>query len=312
MAQNRPEKPDITLPDDFGGTQTPFDEELVENGYEPSIPQVVEGGNLNWFINGFFQNIKYVRTVLDYVRDTPIGKMFWVNQNGQMDYVQPAIIATDTEFNTGTATDKTPNVKQVVDKINTKQATITGAASTITSANLTHDRVLISNSNGKVAASSTTNTTELGYLAGVTSAIQSQINSKANDSDVVKLSGNQTVAGTKTFSTSPILPTPVSTDNSTKGATTAFVKSVTQGFPDWTARVSITPDYTFTNKGFLLAWQYTIAGQAAYLNGQEILRSEGGHDYLGANYNTIFIPVDVGDELTGTVTGAIFMPYKGA
>jgi hypothetical protein len=117
MAQNRPDKPNITLPDNFGGTQTPFDEELVENGYEPSIPQVIEGGNLNWFINGFFQNIKYVRTVLDYVRDTPIGKMFWVNQNGQMDYVEPAIIATDTEFNTGTATDKTPNVKQVTDAL---------------------------------------------------------------------------------------------------------------------------------------------------------------------------------------------------
>ena len=116
MAQNRPDKPDITLPDDFGGTQTPFSDELVESGYEPSVPQVIEGGNLNWFINGFFQNIKYVRTVLDYVRDTPIGKMFWVNQNGQMDYVEPAIIASDNEFNTGTATDKTPNVKQINDR----------------------------------------------------------------------------------------------------------------------------------------------------------------------------------------------------
>lgn len=37
------------------------------------------------------------------------------------------------------------------------------------------------------------------------------------------LTGNQTIAGTKTFSSSPIVPTPDSTDNSTKAATTAFV-----------------------------------------------------------------------------------------
>lgn len=45
----------------------------------------------------------------------------------------------------------------------------------------------------------------------------------AFDSAVVKLTGNQTVAGTKTFSASPIAPTPTTGDNSTKVATTAFV-----------------------------------------------------------------------------------------
>jgi len=44
----------------------------------------------------------------------------------------------------------------------------------------------------------------------------------ALDNAVVKLSGNQTVAGTKTFSSSPIVPTPSTGDNSTKVATTAF------------------------------------------------------------------------------------------
>lgn len=42
----------------------------------------------------------------------------------------------------------------------------------------------------------------------------------------VKTSGNQTVAGTKTFSSSPVLPTAGASDNSTKGATTAHVKNV--------------------------------------------------------------------------------------
>jgi len=58
-----------------------------------------------------------------------------------------------------------------------KQATITGAATTITTANLTIDRALISDGSGKVAVSTITST-ELGYLSGTTSNIQSQLNSK--------------------------------------------------------------------------------------------------------------------------------------
>ena len=61
-----------------------------------------------------------------------------------------------------------------------RQATITGAASTVTSSNLTASRVLISNSSGKIAADSNVTTTELGYLDGVTSSIQTQLNNKLN------------------------------------------------------------------------------------------------------------------------------------
>ena len=49
------------------------------------------------------------------------------------------------------------------------------------SSNLTSSRALISNSSGKVAASSIT-TTKLGYLAKVTSDIQTQLNAKISTS----------------------------------------------------------------------------------------------------------------------------------
>lgn len=58
-----------------------------------------------------------------------------------------------------------------------KQDTITGGATTITSSNLTASRALVSDSSGKVAVSAVTST-ELGYLDGVTSAIQTQLNNK--------------------------------------------------------------------------------------------------------------------------------------
>lgn len=61
--------------------------------------------------------------------------------------------------------------------ISTKQDTITGAATTITSSNLTANRAVISNGSGKVSVSSVTST-ELGYLSGVTSSVQTQLNAK--------------------------------------------------------------------------------------------------------------------------------------
>lgn len=54
---------------------------------------------------------------------------------------------------------------------------VTGAASTIMQDNLTANRALISNANGKVAVSPVTST-ELGYLDGVTSGVQNQLNNK--------------------------------------------------------------------------------------------------------------------------------------
>ena len=63
-------------------------------------------------------------------------------------------------------------------QLNAKQATITGAATTIDDSNLTTNRAVISNGSGKVAVSAVTST-ELGYLDGVTSAVQTQINTKA-------------------------------------------------------------------------------------------------------------------------------------
>lgn len=62
-------------------------------------------------------------------------------------------------------------------QLNGKQATITGGASSIVSSNLTASRALVSDGSGKVAVSAVTST-ELGYLDGVTSAIQTQLNAK--------------------------------------------------------------------------------------------------------------------------------------
>jgi hypothetical protein len=63
--------------------------------------------------------------------------------------------------------------------LNNRQATITGAATSITNDNLTISRALVSDTSGKVSVSAVTNT-ELGFLSGVTSSIQTQLNSASS------------------------------------------------------------------------------------------------------------------------------------
>ena len=83
-------------------------------------------------------------------------------------------------------------------QLDAKQATITGGASTIASADLTASRALESNGSGKVAVSSVTST-ELGYLSGVSSAIQTQLGTKLtasnNLSDISSASSARTNLG---------------------------------------------------------------------------------------------------------------------
>lgn len=78
---------------------------------------------------------------------------------------------------------------------NTKQDTITGGISTGVTDNFTANKAIISNTNGKLAVSNVTNT-ELGYLSGVTSAIQDQIDEKANTSHADTTGANGKATGT--------------------------------------------------------------------------------------------------------------------
>lgn len=68
------------------------------------------------------------------------------------------------------------------------QKKITGGASSIVTSNLTASRALASDISGKVAVSNTT-AVELGYLSGVTSDIQSQLNARTRFTDFVNQHG---------------------------------------------------------------------------------------------------------------------------
>ena len=89
-----------------------------------------------------------------------------------------------------------------------RTANIAGAVSTITTSDLTASRALASDGSGKVAVSAVT-ATELGYLDGVTSAIQTQIDSKSSTANAASLA-----AGIEGI-------TPIGTSDISNGAVTA-------------------------------------------------------------------------------------------
>lgn len=78
------------------------------------------------------------------------------------------------------------NVTSLQAALTSKQDVIVGAASTITEDNLATDRALVSNSSGKVAVSNVTST-ELGYLDGVTSNVQTQLDKKLETAPVTSV-----------------------------------------------------------------------------------------------------------------------------
>jgi len=87
--------------------------------------------------------------------------------DGSGDVSVSAVTSTEVGYLDGVSSD-------IQTQLDAKQATITGSATTIDTESLTASRAVISNSSQKIAVSATTDT-ELGYVSGVTSGIQAQI-----------------------------------------------------------------------------------------------------------------------------------------
>lgn len=97
-----------------------------------------------------------------------------------------AMLDSDMEAAQGDITTLKDNVTTLTTALQSKQDKIVGGASTITDDNLAANRALVSNGSGKVVVSAVTST-ELGYLDGVTSNIQTQLNKKLESAPVTSV-----------------------------------------------------------------------------------------------------------------------------
>lgn len=83
------------------------------------------------------------------------------------------------------------------------------------------------------------NTLYLGY-GDNGSGVATSVVAVAGKGAFADLSSTQTIGGTKTFSNSPVIPTPDSSDNSTKAASTAYVKG--QGYITGNQSITLSGD----------------------------------------------------------------------
>lgn len=143
-----------------------------------------------------------------------------------------AMLDSDMETAQGDILTLKTNVTEVTNALTSKQDKIVGGASTITDDNLTANRALVSNSSGKVAVSAVTST-ELGYLDGVTSNVQTQLDSKLSEAPVQSVNsktgavtltkadiGLGNVDNVKQYSANNPPPYPVTSVNGQTGAVT--------------------------------------------------------------------------------------------
>lgn len=125
MAIQKPSKPEVILPDNFGGIKTPYSDAQISNGYQEAVPQVVDGGNINYEKDAVFKYLKYLKTAIDALVDMPIGKFLTVDSNNKFEYVdKPEVslslyqLISNLSQTIDASTTKYPSNKAVQDEVN--------------------------------------------------------------------------------------------------------------------------------------------------------------------------------------------------
>jgi hypothetical protein len=171
---------------------------------------------------------------------------------------------------------------------NNKQTSITGAASTITTSNLSSSIAVITDANGKISGLSTVSSTELGYLDGVTSSIQTQLNAKQPSGNFVIKTGD-TMSGDLIFSTGNSI-----TINSATGNTVAIFNASKELFSS---------SVTSTELGYLDGVTSAIQTQ---LNNKQAVSTGAITTITGTNLSaSVAVVSDVNGKISGLSTVSV-------
>lgn len=204
-------------------------------------------------------------------------------------------------------TDKDSLEAQIKAVSDSKQNTITGAATTITDSNLTASRALVSNSSGKVGVSFVTST-ELGYLDGVTSNVQTQLNNKSDTSHTHLYAGSATAGGPADSlgitDTRKVEETPAELlEANGKGIHFNFKETATIGISDSTyaATMSVLP---WTN------WSGGKATQLAFGQSGNIYTRKGIDESWDDSWRTIVDSGNLSSQAVATSSKSGIMSYN--
>jgi len=188
-----------------------------------------------------------------------------------------AVVATSGDYTTTQVTEGTnlyfTNARA--------QSAITGGASTITTSNLDTSKALSSNSSGKVVTSITT-ATELSYLSGVSSNVQTQLDGKAATFTLGSVSSSPTSVLVITGSGAPVNGSLTFTINQSSSSQNGYLSST-----DWS---------TFNNKQGAITLTTTGTSGAATLVGNTLNIPNYTPDLSG------YVTIATTQTITGTKT----------
>jgi len=167
------------------------------------------------------------------------------------------------------------------------QAAITGAATTITTSDLTASRALASSASGKVEVSTAT-AAELAYLSGVTSAIQTQLNARQATSERNSANGYAGLGADGKLLDS-VLPDLAISEYKGVVADAAAMVAVTAQKGDWVTR---------TDTGTI----YILTGTNAAVEGQWMQLSYPGTPVVSVAGKTGVVTLTATDVGLGSVS----------
>ena len=83
---DKPQKPTNLLPRSFGGQKEAFDADKIANGYQPDVPDILGGANLNFTLDAMGKELDYTEKIADFVNGLPIGNVITVDNNNKLIY----------------------------------------------------------------------------------------------------------------------------------------------------------------------------------------------------------------------------------
>lgn len=84
---DKPQKPTNLLPRSFGGQKEAFDTDKIANGYQPDVPDILGGANLNYTLDTMGKELEYTETIADFVNGLPINNVITTDENNKLIYI---------------------------------------------------------------------------------------------------------------------------------------------------------------------------------------------------------------------------------
>lgn len=84
---DKPQKPTNLLPRSFGGQKETFDADKIANGYQPDVPDILGGANLNYTLDTMGKELEYTEKIADFVNGLPINNVITTDENNKLIYI---------------------------------------------------------------------------------------------------------------------------------------------------------------------------------------------------------------------------------